>query len=101
MSTHQRPSSRFSLGAFILIVLEVVFLLQNLGIVSWQVWGVLWRFWPVILILIGVNIVWGRHSRWLMPAVSAIAVVGVVGAAVWIQEPAPPEPATTLSQPLQ
>jgi len=36
----------------ILIVLGVIFLLEQLGI---DVWDDFWRFWPVILIIWGAN----------------------------------------------
>ncbi|MEE9203365.1 MAG: DUF5668 domain-containing protein [Dehalococcoidia bacterium] len=102
MEQPERHTSRFSLGGLILVFLGVVFLLQTLGVVPWEVWGTLWRFWPVALILVGINILWGRRSPWLVLAVSGVVLLGVIGAAVWIQESPPPLEATTsYSQPLQ
>jgi len=40
----------------ILIVVGVLFILQNLGLVYFQ-WATLWRLWPVILVLWGVSII--------------------------------------------
>jgi hypothetical protein len=97
----QQRYSRFSLGGLILVFLGVLFLLQNLGVVSWEVWGTLWRFWPVVLILIGINILWGRRSPYLALAVSGVVLLGVMGTAVWVQEPWPSELPDTFSQPLQ
>lgn len=102
MEQPERHTSRFSLGGLILVFVGVVFLLQTLGVVPWEVWGVLWRFWPVTLILVGINILWGRRSPWLMLAVGGAVLLGVIGAAVWIQESPPlPGVTTAYSQPLQ
>ena len=48
------------IGPAILIFLGGVFLLNNFGILSWDVWQSLWKFWPVILILIGIEILLGK-----------------------------------------
>ncbi len=40
----------------------VIFLLNNLGIVSWNVWSGLWQLWPVLLIAVGLDILIGRRS---------------------------------------
>lgn len=46
-------------GGVILIGLGIVFLLDNLGLISWD-WA---QLWPVILIVIGVALLLGRLSR--------------------------------------
>jgi len=51
------------LGPLILIALGVIFLLQNLGLLSWNIWGSLWRLWPVVLILIGLELFLGGMIR--------------------------------------
>lgn len=59
-----RPERRRSfVGPLILIFLGIIFLLNNLGLVGWSVWEILWRFWPVWLIAIGVDMLFGRRSR--------------------------------------
>ncbi len=50
-------------GPIILIVLGVLLLLNTTGVVPWEAWESLWRFWPVLLILWGVGIVFGRGSQ--------------------------------------
>lgn len=49
-------------GPTILIILGVLFLLNTTGVVPWEAWESLWRFWPVLLILWGVGIIFGRGS---------------------------------------
>lgn len=46
--------------ALIFIVLGVIFLLNNLGLTQPEVWSGLWQYWPVILILLGVQAILGR-----------------------------------------
>ena len=42
-------------GPIILIVLGVLLLLNTTGVVPWEAWESLWRFWPVLLILWGIS----------------------------------------------
>lgn len=43
----------------VLISVGIVLLLNSLGILSWDLWEFLWRFWPLFLIVAGLNIVFG------------------------------------------
>jgi len=52
--------SRVPVGAFILIGLGVLFLLDEVGALHFD-W--IWRFWPLILIAIGVRILMQRQRR--------------------------------------
>ncbi|RJR25472.1 hypothetical protein C4578_01560 [Candidatus Microgenomates bacterium] len=45
--------------AVFLIFAGVILLLNNLGLVSWSVWASLWKFWPLILVLGGLEIIFG------------------------------------------
>ena len=51
-------------GPLILIFLGVVFLLNNIGVVDWTVWDVIQRFWPVLLIAAGLDLMLARRSAW-------------------------------------
>lgn len=53
-------TSRVPIGAFILIGLGVLFLLDEMGALHFD-W--IWRFWPLILIAIGVRILMQRQRR--------------------------------------
>jgi hypothetical protein len=46
----------------ILIFIGAVFLLNNFGVVNFY-WGSVWRFWPIIFILIGANMLFSRISN--------------------------------------
>jgi len=49
----------FKVTPIILITLGVIFLLNNFGLLPWDIWNNLWKFWPVILILIGIEVLIG------------------------------------------
>lgn len=68
----------FPLAAVILILLGIIFLLNNLGWLPWGLWGSLWRLWPLILVIIGLNIVLGRSHPWLAAVISVLIVVVAV-----------------------
>ena len=56
----EEPRSRVPVGAYILIGLGVLFLLDEVGALHFD-W--IWRFWPLILIAIGVRILMQRQRR--------------------------------------
>jgi hypothetical protein len=66
-------------GALILFV-GVVFLLQVTGVLEWRIWGTLWKFWPVPIVLIGLSILLARRSPWIMAA-STLVILGIC---LWI-----------------
>ena len=71
------------MGLF-LITVGVVLLLQTLEVLSWDIWGELWKFWPVLIIVIGVGILLGRRAPLLASGIVAILLVGSVAAAAWM-----------------
>ncbi len=91
-------------GPIILISLGIVFLLNNLGLLSWSVWEVILRLWPILLIAIGLDILLGRRWAWGSWLVAAI-VLGLLIIAVGLFTTRPPTIAGQLtseqiSQPL-
>jgi Domain of unknown function (DUF5668) len=54
--------SRSGVGAVILIVLGVLFLLSNLGLIP-RIGPLLAQWWPVILIIVGVFLLIPRRPR--------------------------------------
>jgi hypothetical protein len=54
----------FRVGPAILIFLGAIFLLNNFGVLPWDIWTSIWKFWPVILILIGIEFLLGQAFSW-------------------------------------
>jgi len=69
-------------GAILLIAIGAIILLNNLNILSVNLLSLL-RFWPVILILVGLDIILGRHSALGSLIVAAIATAAI-GGLIWM-----------------
>ena len=50
----------FKIAPFVLIILGTIFLLNNFGVLPWSIWTNLWKFWPVLLVLIGIEFFIGQ-----------------------------------------
>lgn len=73
-------------GPAILIGLGLLLLANNFGLLQGNVWAVAWRFWPLILILLGLEILIGRRSTLasaIIAVVGLLLIVGLVAAAVY------------------
>lgn len=74
VSKWEEKHHRGIVGGLFLITIGIIFLLNTVGIISWDVWGYLWQFWPVLLILGGLHVILGNS-----PLASAImAIVALV-----------------------
>lgn len=69
---------RHVVGPIILIGLGALFLAQNMGWVSGNIWLSIWRLWPLMLVIAGVELLLGR-STW-GAAVSAVVAIAALGA---------------------
>ncbi|MFA6313756.1 MAG: DUF5668 domain-containing protein [Sterolibacterium sp.] len=49
-------------GGVILIVIGSIFLLANLDLIDRDTLHQLWKFWPLILILLGVRMLWRNEQ---------------------------------------
>jgi hypothetical protein len=70
-------------GAVFMIGLGTVFLLSNLGYLNVNVWQMVLRLWPLLLVAIGLDIVIGRRSLWASLAGLVVLVALLVGA-LWL-----------------
>jgi len=70
-------------GAVFLIGLGVVFLLANLGMISVNVWQLLLRLWPVLLVAIGLDLVIGRRNVWASLA-GLVLLLAILAGALWL-----------------
>ncbi len=71
-------------GALLFITVGSIILLNNLGYLAWDIWGMLFRYWPVLIIVIGTDIILGRYLRspWAA-AIGLVLVVFIVGGIIW------------------
>jgi len=47
----------------VLVCVGVVLLLNTLGVLAWETWSEIGRFWPVLVIAFGLGILW-RNLRY-------------------------------------
>ena len=83
------PRHRSYVGPIILIVLGALFLIGNLS-PGFDPWRLLWLFWPLILILIGLGKIWDIHyahehpGQTTRPPVSGTGVAGIIVLALFL-----------------
>lgn len=82
METRERRRRGF-VGPLILIAVGVIFLLGNLGVLSFSAWEVIFRLWPVVLITIGLEVLIGRRSTLASVVVVAITLA-IIGVALYL-----------------
>ncbi len=72
-------------GPMILIGLGVVFLLNNLGMVSWDMWDVILSLWPILLIAAGLDVLIGRRSA-LGSLLVLVLTLAILAGGLWLFE---------------
>jgi hypothetical protein len=105
----RRPDRRHVVGPLILLGAGVLLLLNNLDVVPWSAWHDLWPFWPVLLVLLGLEALLTGRVAWgtlvmlivLLPIVGLLASAGTIGNR-WQQatSASPDRLTSSLSQPL-
>lgn len=48
------------IGALLLIFFGLILLFNNLGLLPWEVWNNIWRFWPILIIFWGLKLILGK-----------------------------------------
>lgn len=51
----RRSHRRSYFGPILLIAVGLVFLAKNTGLIPGEGWGTIWRLWPVLLVVAGVD----------------------------------------------
>ncbi len=68
------------------ILLGLVLLANNFQILSWRVWVELLRFWPVILIAIGVDLIFRKSSLSFLQILSPLLIIAAIGGAIYLSQ---------------
>jgi len=77
-------SGTITLFAVVLVFLGLAFLIYNFKLTPTGFWGVLWRFWPVLLILIGLKTLIGSGRSLLVGSITALTMFAVLGLSLYI-----------------
>lgn len=78
----QRPQHYVPVWGIFLVFPGIVFFLQSLNILPWNLWGTLWRFWPVLIIITGLGILLRRYNFWLVNKLILTLLLGCPGIAI-------------------
>ncbi len=71
--------ARFRWG-ILLILIGVLFLLNNIGTLDWWMWNDIWSLWPLILIAIGVEKIFTKTKFEVIAYLAPLALAAIV---VW------------------
>ena len=68
------------LAGFFLIFIGLVFLLNNLGFLPNSIWNEIWKFWPLIIIIIGIQVLFGKSpfARMIVLLLTLFVFAGVL-----------------------
>ncbi|MDD5081985.1 MAG: DUF5668 domain-containing protein [Dehalococcoidales bacterium] len=69
-------------GIFLLFA-GTVLLLQTLDILPWSLWNTLWRFWPVLIVIVGLSILLRQQNVWLVSLLILVILGITLGIAIW------------------
>ncbi len=74
------------LRGVIFILLGIILLANNFQILSWGVWYELFKFWPVILIAIGVGLIFRKSSLSLLQILPPLLIIAAIGGAIYLSQ---------------
>lgn len=81
-------------GPLLLLAIGFILLFNNLGMLTWEIWGTLWRYWSVILILSGIQIL-ARHAESSVMYILAVLIsILLIAGTVFLAWNGYPEPDT-------
>lgn len=75
----------------LLIAAGLIWLLNNLGYLPGDLWRTLWRFWPVLVILLGVEVALRGFSNRVAVPLLLLAVLAIGAGVVAVVPSLPPE----------
>lgn len=69
-------------GSLFMLAVGIVFLLTNLGLLALDIWRIVFRLWPLLLVSVGLDLLIGRRSR-IGALLSAVVLLAVFFGALW------------------
>ena len=74
----KNPQVRSFFWPILLVGVGIIWLLRNLGFIPQFSLGAILQFWPLLLIVLGLDILFSRRFPWIGTAVGLIAVAAIV-----------------------
>jgi hypothetical protein len=81
MSEHRHRSSL--VWPVVLIGIGVLFLLNNFGVIDWDIWFLLARLWPLLIVAIGLDLLLGRRTG-IGSAIALLIIFALIAGGVWL-----------------
>jgi hypothetical protein len=77
------------LGALIIVTIGIILLANNFQVLSWDIWFFIGRFWPVVVIFIGLNIFSGNSVflRLITTLIGIIIILFIITYSLYNVEP--------------
>ncbi len=70
-------------GGIVLVFAGVVLLLRNFGFLPADIWGHVWRLWPLLVVAWGFDIVFGRRGAKLATVLLMVIILAAAGYFFW------------------
>ena len=70
----------------IIILLGLILLANNFQVLPWGVWYQLLRFWPVILIAVGIDLIFKKSSFSFLQVLSPLIIIAAIGGAIYLSQ---------------
>ncbi len=75
-------TGRGFVGPLIMLTIGFILLFNNIGMIPWDIWTRLWHYWPVILILIGIETIFccgeSKTAYIMAMLLGTIVIIGAV-----------------------
>jgi uncharacterized membrane protein len=66
-------------GGLIVLLIGIVLLSNTTGFLSWNVWNLLWRFWPLFIVIAGLQMLdVSPKVKNIIAVVIVIIVIGII-----------------------
>ena len=79
----QQTEMQLQVCGVVLLFLGIVFLLQTFNVIPWALWGALWRFWPILIVILGMRILFSNWNHWLLNVLFLALLFACLGMAIW------------------
>lgn len=78
-NAREEKESNFT-AAMIFILIGILLLLNNLHIIPWNFWDTVRRFWPVLLIVMGLQMIMKNSKMWniMISAIGILTLLGII-----------------------
>lgn len=97
---HRAPRRRGVVGPVILILAGALFLAHNLGLLAGVDWSAEWKLWPLVLVLVGLDLLLRDRLPRAVLAAASLVVLGAASIGILMLGPRTVDPSPAPASPL-